>query len=283
MKAVVLTYHSHHVLAPNYAENDHLALPVDLATITAAGWRIVPLGADCRCAGRGEGRRAAWRARLPNRCCRADLRRRAGLRPRRLRSSGAGFPARIPRGDARLRRDHRRPTAAGAVGNELRDRLARGAQGRRVDLRPAVHLSRARCARRRVVEPGDRQRPARHRQPQLGSPAPGAAPGRALGGCARRFHAGGERRRCRRSDPRGRRLPARAHRRPRRSLLRLSVRALERVPRGRLPAAPPRDRSTCAPRSPPSRGPSAPTTASIRLRATSAASTGSIRTSWRRS
>jgi peptidoglycan/xylan/chitin deacetylase (PgdA/CDA1 family) len=44
VKAVVLTYHSHHVLAPNYAENDHLALPVDLATITAAGWRIVPLG-----------------------------------------------------------------------------------------------------------------------------------------------------------------------------------------------------------------------------------------------
>jgi peptidoglycan/xylan/chitin deacetylase (PgdA/CDA1 family) len=44
VKAVILTYHSHHVLAPTYAENDHLALPVDLATITDAGWRIVPLG-----------------------------------------------------------------------------------------------------------------------------------------------------------------------------------------------------------------------------------------------
>jgi peptidoglycan/xylan/chitin deacetylase (PgdA/CDA1 family) len=43
MKAVVLTYHSHHVLSADYAENDHLALPVDLSTITAAGWRIVPL------------------------------------------------------------------------------------------------------------------------------------------------------------------------------------------------------------------------------------------------
>ena len=61
MKAVVLTYHSHHVLAPEYAENDHLALPVDLATVTAGGWRIVPLGrivaalAAARARGAGEG------------------------------------------------------------------------------------------------------------------------------------------------------------------------------------------------------------------------------------
>ena len=43
MKAFVLTYHSHHVLGPAYAQNDHVALPVDLHTITAAGARIVSL------------------------------------------------------------------------------------------------------------------------------------------------------------------------------------------------------------------------------------------------
>ena len=43
MKAVVLTYHSHHVQGPSYAENDHVALPVDLFTITRAGGRIVSL------------------------------------------------------------------------------------------------------------------------------------------------------------------------------------------------------------------------------------------------
>ncbi len=43
MKAVVLTYHSHHVLGPGYAQNDHVALPVDLSTITKSGGRIVSL------------------------------------------------------------------------------------------------------------------------------------------------------------------------------------------------------------------------------------------------
>lgn len=43
MKAVVLTYHSHRVQGPDYARNDHVALPVDLLTITHAGARIVPL------------------------------------------------------------------------------------------------------------------------------------------------------------------------------------------------------------------------------------------------
>jgi len=43
MKAIVLTYHSHHCLGPGYDLNDHVALPIDLATITRAGHRIVPL------------------------------------------------------------------------------------------------------------------------------------------------------------------------------------------------------------------------------------------------
>jgi hypothetical protein len=43
LKAVVLTYHSHHVQGPEYARNDHVALPVDLLTIARAGARIVSL------------------------------------------------------------------------------------------------------------------------------------------------------------------------------------------------------------------------------------------------
>jgi peptidoglycan/xylan/chitin deacetylase (PgdA/CDA1 family) len=39
----VLTYHSHHTIAAEYAGNDHVALPLDLAAITRAGYRIVPL------------------------------------------------------------------------------------------------------------------------------------------------------------------------------------------------------------------------------------------------
>jgi peptidoglycan/xylan/chitin deacetylase (PgdA/CDA1 family) len=45
MNAVILTYHSHHVVGPDYARNDHVALPVDLATLTRAGYRIVSLDA----------------------------------------------------------------------------------------------------------------------------------------------------------------------------------------------------------------------------------------------
>jgi peptidoglycan/xylan/chitin deacetylase (PgdA/CDA1 family) len=44
LKAFILTYHSHHCLGPQYHLNDHLALPADLASITQAGHRIVPLG-----------------------------------------------------------------------------------------------------------------------------------------------------------------------------------------------------------------------------------------------
>jgi len=44
LKAFVLTYHSHHCLGTEYHLNDHLALAVDLASITRAGHRIVPLG-----------------------------------------------------------------------------------------------------------------------------------------------------------------------------------------------------------------------------------------------
>jgi peptidoglycan/xylan/chitin deacetylase (PgdA/CDA1 family) len=44
LKAFVLTYHSHHCLGTQYHLNDHVALAADLATITQAGCRIVPLG-----------------------------------------------------------------------------------------------------------------------------------------------------------------------------------------------------------------------------------------------
>jgi peptidoglycan/xylan/chitin deacetylase (PgdA/CDA1 family) len=45
LKAVVLTYHSHRVQGPDYARNDHVALPEDLITIARAGGRIVSLDA----------------------------------------------------------------------------------------------------------------------------------------------------------------------------------------------------------------------------------------------
>ena len=43
MKAVVLTYHSHRVQGPGYAQNDHVALQVDLRSIARSGGRIVSL------------------------------------------------------------------------------------------------------------------------------------------------------------------------------------------------------------------------------------------------
>ena len=43
MKAFVLTYHSHHVVGPDYATNDHIAFPEDLKTIGKCGFRIVSL------------------------------------------------------------------------------------------------------------------------------------------------------------------------------------------------------------------------------------------------
>lgn len=43
MKIPVLTYHSMNVFANTYAENDHLALASDLATINELGFRIIPL------------------------------------------------------------------------------------------------------------------------------------------------------------------------------------------------------------------------------------------------
>jgi len=45
MPVVVLAYHSHHVVGPDYAQNDHVALRNDLEQITEAGWRIVGLDA----------------------------------------------------------------------------------------------------------------------------------------------------------------------------------------------------------------------------------------------
>lgn len=44
MKAIILTYHSHHVLGAGYDVNDHVAFPADLELITALGYRIVELG-----------------------------------------------------------------------------------------------------------------------------------------------------------------------------------------------------------------------------------------------
>jgi peptidoglycan/xylan/chitin deacetylase (PgdA/CDA1 family) len=43
MKGVVLAYHSHHVVGNDYARNDHIALPADLELITDAGCKIVSL------------------------------------------------------------------------------------------------------------------------------------------------------------------------------------------------------------------------------------------------
>ena len=43
MKAVVLTYHSHHVVGTTYASNDHIAFPRDLSLITQCGYQIVSL------------------------------------------------------------------------------------------------------------------------------------------------------------------------------------------------------------------------------------------------
>jgi len=40
MKIVILTYHSHHVLGSQYANNDHIAFAEDLDLITSAGYRI---------------------------------------------------------------------------------------------------------------------------------------------------------------------------------------------------------------------------------------------------
>jgi len=45
MKGFVLTYHSHHVVGPDYARNDHAALAVDLELLTRLGCRVVPLRA----------------------------------------------------------------------------------------------------------------------------------------------------------------------------------------------------------------------------------------------
>jgi peptidoglycan/xylan/chitin deacetylase (PgdA/CDA1 family) len=44
-QAAILTYHSHHVIGNDYGNNDHVALPLDLALIAALGHRIVPLQA----------------------------------------------------------------------------------------------------------------------------------------------------------------------------------------------------------------------------------------------
>lgn len=61
MKAFILTYHSHHVLGPEYHLNDHIAFPLDLELITQAGYRIVPLGTivEQLNAGQGGGATAA--------------------------------------------------------------------------------------------------------------------------------------------------------------------------------------------------------------------------------
>jgi hypothetical protein len=44
VKPVVLAYHSHNIAGRDYLGNDHVALASDLATITGAGGRVVPLG-----------------------------------------------------------------------------------------------------------------------------------------------------------------------------------------------------------------------------------------------
>ena len=43
MRALILTYHSHHIAGSDYASNDHIALAVDLRVIDSAGFRIISL------------------------------------------------------------------------------------------------------------------------------------------------------------------------------------------------------------------------------------------------
>ena len=43
MPLAILAYHSHHVVGPDYAANDHVAFAADLESLTDAGWRIAPL------------------------------------------------------------------------------------------------------------------------------------------------------------------------------------------------------------------------------------------------
>jgi peptidoglycan/xylan/chitin deacetylase (PgdA/CDA1 family) len=43
-KALILTYHSHHVVGDDYGHNDHIAFVEDLELLTAVGFLIVPLG-----------------------------------------------------------------------------------------------------------------------------------------------------------------------------------------------------------------------------------------------
>jgi hypothetical protein len=53
MKAVVLTYHSHNISGPGYAENDHVALREDLEILARAGARIAPLASIAAALGEG--------------------------------------------------------------------------------------------------------------------------------------------------------------------------------------------------------------------------------------
>ena len=43
MRALILTYHSHHIAGSDYASNDHVALAADLRVIDRAGFRIISL------------------------------------------------------------------------------------------------------------------------------------------------------------------------------------------------------------------------------------------------
>lgn len=43
MRSFVLTYHSHRVLGSDYNSNDHIAFARDLAVVTEAGFKVVPL------------------------------------------------------------------------------------------------------------------------------------------------------------------------------------------------------------------------------------------------
>lgn len=43
LQVPVLAYHASHIDGVSYTDNDHVALAQDLATLTALGWRVVPL------------------------------------------------------------------------------------------------------------------------------------------------------------------------------------------------------------------------------------------------
>ena len=215
MKAVVLTYHAHHVVGDDYARNDHIALAADLELITDAGCAIVPL---------------------------------AGLVDRLLGTPGADGSVQVAitfddgpiydfegfthprfgpqRGFLPIMRDFiaakgaRAQPALGATSFVIASPEARRTIEATYD---AAYTYVGAGAMTDAWSDFDRES-------QLGPPAPGVAAGCAFKTGAGGFHAGSERCGRRRADRAGRSFHRRAHETAQRAVLRLSVRAVERFP-----------------------------------------------------